>query len=194
MATSRFQARAPRFPVRRHPLAAISSALIVLFSAKKARMSRTKSRATSGGSSSGLRGIGLATFISIAGRNWTQLLGDDITMSSPDHIDLLCRAFKAAWEYYFQPSRNGGVLECLARPALARFLAEKTREGITDEPSLAAAGLQFLFSLEDDPPEETVDEPDVSWNLHLKNASAHFVPVGHVQVVFRRSVNALVPR
>jgi hypothetical protein len=70
-------------------------------------------------------------------------------MLSPDHIELLIRAFNSAWEYYFQPDRNGGVLECLARPALAEFLVNKLKEGIDDEPSLAVAGLQFLFSLED---------------------------------------------
>ena len=115
--------------------------------------------------------------------------------SSPEHVDLLVRAFKAAWDYYFQPGRNSGVLECLARPALAEFLVTKVREGIDDEPGLAAAGLVFLFSLEDTPddeqsvdaslqdvsPEEPVDKPDVRWDVHLENASARFLPVGHVR-------------
>ena len=118
-----------------------------------------------------------------------------MSMSSPDHIDLLIRAYKAAWDHYFQPGRAGGVLECLARPALAEFLVEKTRQGIHDEPSLAAAGLQFLFSLEDpqeepldvsfddDPPEEPVDEIDSWWSMDQANVSARFVPVGRVRVV-----------
>ena len=102
-------------------------------------------------------------------------------MSSPDHISVLVRAFKAAWEFYFRPDRNTPVLECLARPALAQFLVNKRKEGMTDEPSLAAAGLQFLFSLED-PPEDIVDEPaegpDYPWNvLHLENAGARFAPM-----------------
>jgi hypothetical protein len=71
-------------------------------------------------------------------------------------------------------------LECIARPALAEFLVSKLREGVDDEPSLAAAGLAFLFSLEDTPeepvdaslqdvsPEEPVDEPDVRWDVHLE--------------------------
>jgi hypothetical protein len=119
-------------------------------------------------------------------------------MPSPEHIDLLVRAFKAAWEHYFEPARNGGVLECLARPALAEFLVSKLREGIDDEPSLAAAGLAFLFSLEDTPddersvdallqdvsPEEPVDKPDMLWDVHLENASARFLPVGHVRWAF----------
>jgi len=100
-------------------------------------------------------------------------------MSSPEHIDLLVSAFKAAWRHYFQSDRNSGVLECLARPALAEFLVGKVREGIDDEPSLAAAGLEFLFSLEDTP--KTVDDADVAWNLHLENASARTIPVGRVR-------------
>jgi hypothetical protein len=101
-------------------------------------------------------------------------------MSSPEHIDLLVRAFKAAWGHYFQTDRNRGVLECLARPALAEFLVEKVREGTHDLPTLAAIGLEFLFSLED--PLETADDAGgLPWNLHLENARACFVPVGHVR-------------
>jgi hypothetical protein len=101
-------------------------------------------------------------------------------MSSSEHIDLLVRAFKAAWGHYFQTDRNRGVLEFLARPALAEFLVEKVREGMHDLPALAAAGLEFLFSMED--PLETVDDAaGLSWNLHLENARACFVPVGHVR-------------
>jgi hypothetical protein len=116
------------------------------------------------------------------------LLGDVISMLDQNTTDLLVRAFQAAWDHYFRPGRDGGVLECLARPALARFLVERRKEGMTDEPSLAAAGLQYLFSLED-PQEEQVgpsfdEEPldgvDLSWSMHLANASAQFVPIGRV--------------
>ena len=59
-------------------------------------------------------------------------------------------------------------------------------QGINDEPSLAAAGLEFLFSLEDppkervdlsldyDPPEEPVDKVDAWGSMHLANVSAPF--------------------
>jgi hypothetical protein len=112
------------------------------------------------------------------------LLADDIGMSSPEHVSVLVRAFQAAWEFYFLPDRDTPVLECLARPALAQFLVNKTKEGMTDEPSLAAAGLEFLFSLEDWP-EDIVDEPvnvpDFSWNvLHLENAGARFAHMRRV--------------
>jgi hypothetical protein len=107
---------------------------------------------------------------------------------SSDRVDTLVRAFKAAWDHYFQPGRDSGVLECLARPALAEFLVEKSRQGIDDEPSLAAAGLQFLFSLEDDSLEDIVDEPvgvpDFPWNMYLKNAAARFAPIGRVRLTF----------
>ena len=107
-------------------------------------------------------------------------------MSSPEHIGILVRAFEAAWEFYFRPDRNTPVLECLARPALAQFLVNKTKEGMTDEPSLAAAGLEFLFSLEDWP-EDIVDEPvnvpDFARNvLHLENAGARFAPIRRVRL------------
>jgi hypothetical protein len=116
-------------------------------------------------------------------------------MSSPEQISVLVRAFKAAWEFYFQPDRNTSVLECLARPALAQFLVDKTREGITDESGLAAAGLEFLFSLEDPPedledlPEDIVaeraDEAAFPWNvLHLENAAARFVAVSRIRSDF----------
>jgi len=132
-------------------------------------------------------------------------------MSSPEQISVLVRAFKAAWEFYFQPDRNTSVLECLARPALAQFLVDKTKEGITDEPSLAAAGLEYLFSLEDPPedledaPEDLVavsadapdlvsaDAPDLASDalhmemadvLHLENAAARFMPVSRVRTKF----------
>jgi hypothetical protein len=104
--------------------------------------------------------------------------------SSREHIDLLIRAFKAAWEFYFRPDRSTPVLECLARPALAQFLVNKTKEGMTDEPSLAAAGLEFLFSLEDAPEDsvdEAADELAPSWNVRLENASARFTPVAVVR-------------
>jgi hypothetical protein len=109
--------------------------------------------------------------------------------SSPDHIDLLIRAFKAAWEFYFRPDRNTSVLECLARPALAQFLVNKRKEGMTDEPSLAAAGLEFLFSLEDGPDDDSMDEAvneaDHSWNmLHLENAGARFTPITLVRHLY----------
>lgn len=104
-------------------------------------------------------------------------------MSKSTDIDLLVRAFKATWEYYFQSSSSTKVLESVARPALAEFLVEKMRAGVDDEPSLAAAGLEFLFSLEN-PQTEEPDEVNLPlWGLHLEGAVARFIPVGHVRLV-----------
>lgn len=100
-------------------------------------------------------------------------------MSSTDHIGLLVRAFNAAWDGYSFLSRNGCVSKSVARPLLSEFLVRKFREGIHDEPSLAAAGLKFLFSLEDKQ-DKPIDFP--SWGLHLENASARFIPIGRVQL------------
>jgi len=100
---------------------------------------------------------------------------NSLPMSEPERIDLLVRAFKAAWDHYFRPGRQSELLECITRPALAKFLVSKAREGIDDEPSLAAAGLEFFFSLEDaqDDEEKPVDGEFPSWSLHLENATAH---------------------
>jgi hypothetical protein len=97
-----------------------------------------------------------------------------------EQVDILVRAFKAAWEHYFRPGRNSGVLECSARSALAEFLAEEMRDGIDDESSLAVAGLQFLFSLEDEQI-EPVDEFDTSWSVRLESAGARFAPIVHAR-------------
>jgi hypothetical protein len=123
-------------------------------------------------------------FISIRERIWTLMPDNSLAMSEPERIDLLVRAFKAAWDHYFRPGRQSELLECITRPALAKFLVSKAREGIDDEPSLAAAGLEFLFSLEDvQEDEETGDGGLPSWSLHLENAAARFVRVKHVRLV-----------
>ena len=99
-------------------------------------------------------------------------------MPQTNQNDLLDRAFDAAWNFYFKPGGSSYVLESLARPALTQFLARKLREGVNDEPSLAAAGLQFLFSLEDEDDEPAVPFP--SWGLHLEHAGARFPRVNRV--------------
>ena len=104
-------------------------------------------------------------------------------MSPSNNIGLLVRAFTAAWERYFQAGSDGRVSKSLARPALSEFLVSKFREGVDDEPGLAAAGLEFLFSLEDAQNEPIDNEPiDTDFQpLHLENAGARFIPVGRIQ-------------
>ncbi len=107
-------------------------------------------------------------------------------MPSSDQTALLVRAFKTAWVDYYQFGRDGSVSQEIARPALAQFLVDKSREGIKDEAALSEAGLYFLLSLET-PPNDPVDAPPVSstaepsWNMRLENARAQFIPVGYVR-------------
>ena len=121
---------------------------------------------------------------SICRHNLALLTIDADEMSSPDHLDVLVRAFKAAWQFHFHAGRHSGIAESAARPALAQFLVDKTREGVVDEPSLAAAGIEFLVSLDSQPEEaadEALDEPHVCWTVRLEKASARFAPVGRVR-------------
>ena len=97
-------------------------------------------------------------------------------MPQTNQNDLLVRAFDAAWDFYFKPGGIAYVSEDRARPALIEFLVRKFSEGVDDEPSLAAAGLEFLFSLEDDEPVE----PFPSWGLHVEHAGARFMRINRV--------------
>ena len=89
---------------------------------------------------------------------------------------ILVSAFKVAWiEYYRRPENDCVLSKEVARPALAKFLVEKSRDGLADEGALAVAGLQFLIALEttDGSTEHTPLEAP-SWHLSGKT-TAHFV-------------------
>jgi len=106
-------------------------------------------------------------------------------MPSSEQTARLVSAFKAVWIEYYQFGREGSVSQDIARPALAQFLVDKAREGISDEAALAEAGLYFLFSLET-PPDHPVDDPASSaaqplWSMCLENAGAQFIPMGFVR-------------
>jgi hypothetical protein len=117
-------------------------------------------------------------------------------MSKSKNVELLVRAFKTAWvEYYQSPDRDGAISKESARPALAQFLVDKSREGLTDETALAVAGLEFLLSLEavtgqpvDDNDRFLAGAPSAPsadaniWSLRLENASAQFATLAHVRV------------
>jgi len=92
-------------------------------------------------------------------------------------------AFKVAWiDFYGRTESDRSLSIEIARPALARFLVEKSREGITDEATLAAAGLQFLISLEtaNGPTDDTPAEPP-SWHLS-GNGTARFIAQGRIRL------------
>jgi len=96
---------------------------------------------------------------------------------------VLVSAFKVAWiDYYGQPDGDCALSIEVARPALARFLVEKSREGITDEAALAAAGLQFLISLERaDSPTASASSESPSWHLS-GTGTARFMVQGRIRL------------
>jgi hypothetical protein len=71
-------------------------------------------------------------------------------MSRPDDDDLpaiLARAFVQAWQGYYLPGRRDTISEEIARPALAKHLVARTKEGMVEEATLAEAGLRHLNRL-----------------------------------------------
>jgi hypothetical protein len=96
---------------------------------------------------------------------------------------VLVSAFKIAWtDYYGQREGDDLLSKEVARPALAKFLVGKTREGIVDEAGLAAVGLQFLIDLEtaeistDDAASESA-----SWQLS-GTATARFIVEARIRL------------
>jgi hypothetical protein len=101
---------------------------------------------------------------------------------------VLVSAFKVAWiDYYGRPEGDCALSIEVARPALARFLVEKSREGMTDEAALAAAGLQFLISLEmaesatDSASSELASSELPSWHVSGKG-TARFMVQGRIRL------------
>ena len=99
-------------------------------------------------------------------------------MSHTNQNDLLVRAFDAAWDFYFKPGGSRYVSEDRARPALTKFLVRKFNEGVDDVPGLAAAGLLFLFELEDE--DDGPVEPLPSWGFDVEHAGARLMRVNRV--------------
>ena len=117
-----------------------------------------------------------------------------LTLDQDDLPAVLARAFVRAWQSYYLPGRRNTISEDTARPALARYLVAKAKEGIVEEITLAAAGLRHLNLLTPEPRgssdvslpgmSEFVDEPasDLarfnSLNLHFRfnGLNAKFLP------------------
>jgi hypothetical protein len=117
-----------------------------------------------------------------------------LTLDRDDLPGILARAFVQAWQSYYLPGRRNTISEDTARPALARYLVARAKEGIIEEITLAAAGLRHLNLLTPEPRRssdvpspgmsEFVDEPasDLarfnSRNLHFRfnGLSATFLP------------------
>jgi hypothetical protein len=86
-------------------------------------------------------------------------------MSRPDDDDLpaiLARAFVQAWQGYYLPGRRDAISEEIARPALAKHLVARTKEGVVEEAALAEAGLRHLNALTAEPDEAGVLLPGTS--------------------------------
>ena len=67
----------------------------------------------------------------------------------PDLKLVLARAFDRAWARYYQPGRVT-ISQDVARPALASYLVQMAKDGVTEEGPLAAAGVLHLISLTDE--------------------------------------------
>ena len=70
----------------------------------------------------------------------------------PDLKLVLARAFDLAWARYFLPGRVT-ISQDIARPALANYLVQMAKDGVTEEGPLAAAGVLHLISLTDELPD-----------------------------------------
>ena len=70
----------------------------------------------------------------------------------PDLKLVLARAFDLAWARYFLPGRVT-ISQDVARPALAKYLVQMAKDGVTEEGPLAAAGVLHLISLTDELPD-----------------------------------------
>jgi hypothetical protein len=59
---------------------------------------------------------------------------------------LLARAFDRAWARYYRPGRVTISSE-IARPALAKYLVRRAKDGVTEEDRLTGGGLMYLISI-----------------------------------------------
>jgi hypothetical protein len=97
----------------------------------------------------------------------TALQKQSIFMPRPfdkDLVEILARAFDAAWQDYYGRPGCGTLPQEMARSALASFLVARAKDGMTDEAAMAAAGLEHLISLLPIEPDQTQAEKDV-WRL-----------------------------
>jgi hypothetical protein len=100
-----------------------------------------------------------------------------IFMSQPfdkDLVEILARAFDAAWQDYYGESHSGTLPEETARPSLAGFLVARAKGGMTDEAAMAAAGLEHLISLTPIKSIEVSGEEAATWSLSCSRPNARF--------------------
>jgi hypothetical protein len=109
-----------------------------------------------------------------------------IFMSQPfdkDLVEILARAFDAAWQDYYGEPRSGALPEATARPSLAGFLVARAKEGMTDEAAMAAAGLEHLISLTPVEANELSGERAMdAWRLSCSRSSARFGDLWRIRI------------
>lgn len=107
---------------------------------------------------------------------------------------ILARAFVQAWQSYYVAGRREAISEEIARPALAKHLVVMAKEGVSEEATLAAAGLQLLNSLTTEPPGSGISRPQgesadgpsdqlmtmPSLHFRFDGLRARFLPQWHV--------------
>jgi hypothetical protein len=105
-----------------------------------------------------------------------------------DLVEILARAFDAAWQGYYREYRSASLPEEIARPALAGFLVKSAKDGMTDEAVMAAAGLEHLISLTPAEPNGISGERAVGiWHLSCNGSGARFSNFWRVRITKPRS-------
>ncbi len=97
-------------------------------------------------------------------------------------INILARAFDAAWSDYHGGARSGLLPEKTARSALANYLVARAKEGTCDESTMAAAGLAHLISLTPGEMNDASRSTTEPWKLNYQDANARFVNLWRARI------------
>jgi hypothetical protein len=90
-----------------------------------------------------------------------------------DELRLLALAFDRAWKRYYRRRRIDAVSEHIARPALAKHLIARAREGVISPDALAEGGFKHLVSL--------TPEAQYWGHLTVEGAAAKLLPVWRIR-------------
>jgi hypothetical protein len=90
-----------------------------------------------------------------------------------DELRLLALAFDRAWKRYYRRRRIDAVSEDVARPALAKHLIARAKEGVISPDALAEGGFKHLVSL--------TPEAQYWGHLTVEGAAAKLLPVWRIR-------------
>jgi hypothetical protein len=90
-----------------------------------------------------------------------------------DELRLLALAFDRVWKRYYRRRRIDAVSEDVARPALARHLIARAKEGVISPDALAEGGFKHLVSL--------TPEAQCWGHLTIEGAAAKLQPVWRIR-------------